>query len=200
MLTLLDGRPLTDKGLGFIGTAEVVHLGSNTDKAKQTEAGRPRGRTTPSPESQATSKKQGNQVNETWQKMTARADAPTQAFLLSQSPYRLAVLELGTRCVEDSRRAAGFWRKPRAPADSSTPCAARRCPTETSKSGWLLEVQLSDCYARPFGHAIWNRPLYCRRTSDFFRRNKQPDRQSSAGKTCAHAAHNGELARDLRAH
>jgi len=100
MLTLPNGRqfPIKTK---VLSSAEVVHLASNPDKAKQKSAA---GRAADNAKQEAKGKIQEakDQVNETWQKMTApgRMDRFKQ-FLLSQSPYRRQYLEQGTRFVAD---------------------------------------------------------------------------------------------------
>jgi hypothetical protein len=70
MLTLPNGRQFPIKTTVSSGTAEVVHLASNPDKAKQKSAA---SRTADNAKQEAKGKIQEakDQVNETWQKMTA---------------------------------------------------------------------------------------------------------------------------------
>src|SRR6266849_5562921 len=96
-LTLPDGRQFPIKTTVSSGTAEVLHLVSNPDKAKQKSTA---GRAAENAKQQAKGKVQEakDQVNETWQKMTAPGRMHRfKEFLISQSPYRRQYLEPGTR-------------------------------------------------------------------------------------------------------
>jgi hypothetical protein len=101
ILTLPNGRQFPIKTTVSPGTAEVVHLVSNPDKAKQKSAA---GRAADDAKQEAKGKMQEarEQVHGTWQKMTAPGRMHRfKQFLLSQSPYRRQYLEPGTRFVAD---------------------------------------------------------------------------------------------------
>jgi hypothetical protein len=100
-LTLPDGRQFTIRTTVSTGTADIVHLVSNSNKAKQKNAA---GRAADEARQEAQGKIQEakNQAHETWQQITGPGRMHRlKQFLLSQSPYRQQYLEPGTRFVAD---------------------------------------------------------------------------------------------------
>src|SRR5260370_3327536 len=98
-LTLPDGKQFPIKTAVSAGTAEVVHLVSNPDKAKQKNAA---GRAADNAKQEAKGKVQQakDQVHETWQSVTGPGCMhQLRQFLVSQSPYRRQYLGPGTRFV-----------------------------------------------------------------------------------------------------
>jgi hypothetical protein len=159
MLTLPDGRQFPIKTTVSSGTAEVVHLVSNPDKAKQKSVA---GRAADNAKQEAKGKIQETkeQVHETWQKMTAPGRMHRfKQFLLSQSPYRRQYLEPGARFVADLDAPLDFGETTRTDRQLAT-VGGTPVPDSTLKARLVAEVSSATATRGTAVTAILTEPLY----------------------------------------
>lgn len=158
-LTLPNGRQFPIKTTVSPGTAEVVHLVSNPEKAKQKGAA---GRATDEAKQEAKGKIQEakDQVHESWQQLTAPGRLHRiKQFLLSQSPYRRQYLEPGTRFVADLNEPLDFGETTRAGEDLAAVGSAP-VPDSTLKARLVAEVSSATATRDTAVTAILTEPLY----------------------------------------
>jgi hypothetical protein len=158
-LTLPDGRQLQVNTTVSLGTAEVVHLVSNPDKAKQKNAA---GRAADNAKQEAKSKIQEarQQAHETWQKVTAPGRIHrVKQFLLSQSPYRRQYLEPGTHFVADLNAPIEFSEATRTGVQLAAVGSAP-VPDSTLKARLVAEVSSATATRDTPVNAILTEPLY----------------------------------------
>lgn len=158
-LTLPDGKQFPIKTAVSAGTAEVVHLVSNPDKAKQKNAA---GRAAGNAKQEAKGKIQEakDQANETWQKLTAPGRMHRfKQFLLAQSPYRRQYLEQGTRFVADLDEPLEFGETTRTGHDLAAVGSAP-VPDSTLKARLVAEVSSATATRDTPVTAMLTEPLY----------------------------------------
>ena len=159
MLTLPDGKQFPMKTTVSLGTAQVVHLVSNPNKAKQKSAA---GRAAENTKQEAKGKIQETkeQVHETWQKMTAPGRMHRiKQFLLSQSPYRRQYLEPGTRFVADLNTRLDFGETTRSGKQLASMGGAPM-PDSILKARLVAEVSSATATRGTAVTAILTEPLY----------------------------------------
>src|SRR5882762_1608999 len=158
-LTLPDGRQLQVNTTVSPGTAEVVHLVSNPDKAKQKNAA---GRAADNAKQEAKGKIQEakQQAHETWQKMTGPGRLHRlKQFLLSQSPYRRQYLEPGTHFVADLNAPIDFGEATRTGGQLAAVGSAP-VPDSTLKARLVAEVSSATAARGTVVTAILTEPLF----------------------------------------
>jgi hypothetical protein len=158
-LTLPDGRQLQVNTTVSPGTAEVVHLVSNPDKAKQKNAA---GRAADNAKQEAKGKVQEakQQAHDTWQKVTAPGRMHrVKQFLLSQSPYRRQYLEPGTHFVADLNAPIEFGEATRTGGQLAAVGSAP-VPDSTLKARLVAEVSSATATRDTPVNAILTEPLY----------------------------------------
>jgi hypothetical protein len=159
MLTLPDGKIFPIKTTVSPGTAEVVHLVSNPDKAKQKSVA---GRASDSAKQEAKGKIQEakDQAHETWNEVTGpgRMDR-IKRFLLTQSPYRHQYMELGTRFVADLDAPLDFGETMRTGEELAAVGGALQ-PDSTLKARLAAEVSSETATYGTVVTAILTEPLY----------------------------------------
>jgi hypothetical protein len=158
-LTLPDGRQLQLNTTVSPGAAEVVHLVSNPDKAKQKNAA---GRATDKAKEEARGKVQEakDQVHETWKQMTAPGRMHRlKEFLLSQSPYRRQYLEPGTHFVADLNAPIEFGEATRTGGQLAAVGSAP-VPDSTLKARLVAEVSSATATRDTPVTAMLTEPLY----------------------------------------
>jgi hypothetical protein len=158
-LTLPDGKIFPIKTTVSPGTAEVVHLVSNPDKAKQKSVA---GRASDSAKQEAKGKIQEakDQAHETWDEVTTpgRMDR-LKKFLLAQSPYRHQYMEPGTRFVADLDAPLDFGETMRTSEDLAAVGGAPQ-PDTTLKARLAAEVSSETATYGTVVTAILTEPLY----------------------------------------
>ena len=158
-LALPDGRQFPIKTTVSPGTAEVVHLVSNPDKAKQKNAA---GRAADNAKQEAKGKIQEakDQVHETWQQINAPGRLHRfKQFLLSQSPYRRQYLEPGTRFVADLDEPLEFGETTRT-GEQLAAVGSSPVPDSTLKARLVAEVSSATASRDTAVTAILTEPLY----------------------------------------
>ncbi len=158
-LTLPDGKQFPIKTAVSAGTAEVVHLVSNPDKAKQKNAA---GRAADEAKQEAKGKVQEakDQAHETWQKLSAPGRMHRfKQFLLSQSPYRRQYLEPGIRFVADLNEPLEFGETTLTSQELSAVGSAP-VPDSTLKARLVAEVSSATATRDTAVTAILTEPLY----------------------------------------
>jgi hypothetical protein len=158
-LTLPDGRQLAIKTTVSAGTAEVVHLVSNPDKAKQKSVA---GRTTDEAKQEAKGKIQEakDQVHGAWQQVSAPGRMHRlKRFLISQSPYRRQYLEPGMRFVADLEEPLEFGETTRTGGQLAAVGSAP-VPDSTLKARLVAEVSSATATRDTAVTAILTEPLY----------------------------------------
>ena len=158
-LTLPDGRQFQVNTTVSPGTAEVVHLVSNPDKAKQKNAA---GRAADNAKQEAKGKIQEakQQAHDTWQKVTAPGRIHRiKQFLLSQSPYRRQYLEPGTHFVADLNAPVEFGEATRTGVQLAAVGSAP-VPDSTLKARLVAEVSSATATRDAPVNAILTEPLY----------------------------------------
>jgi hypothetical protein len=158
-LTLPDGKIFPIKTTVSTGTAEVVHLVSNPDKAKQKSVA---GRACDTAKQEAKGKIQEakDQAHETWSEVTApgRMDR-IKKFLLAQSPYRHQYMEPGTRFVADLDAPLDFGETMRTGEELAAVGGAPQ-PDTTLKARLAAEVSSETATYGTVVTAILTEPLY----------------------------------------
>jgi hypothetical protein len=191
-LTLPDGKIFTIKTTVSTGTAEVVHLVSNPDKAKQKSVA---GRASDSAKQEAKGKIQEakDQVNETWQNMTAPGRMHRfKQFLLSQSPYRRQYLEPGTRFVADLDAPLDFGETTRTGGQLAAVGGAP-VPDSTLKARLVAEVSSATAVRGTAVTAILTEPLYSPAHQLILPANSRLVGRVLQAKPAHKLHHNGEL-------
>jgi hypothetical protein len=158
-VTLPDGKQLPVKTTVSPGTAEVVHLVSNTDKQKQKGAA---GRAADNAKQEAKGKIQEakDQVHESWQKLTAPGKMHRlKQYLLAQSPYRRQYLEPGTRFVADLDAPLDFGEIERTGQELSA-VGSEPVPDSTLKARLVAEVSSATASRGTTVTAVLTEPLY----------------------------------------
>ena len=158
-LTLPDGRRLPIKTTTSPGTAEVVHLVSDPDKAKQKSAA---GRAADNAKQEAKGKIQEarEQVHETWQEMMAPGRIHRlKQFLLSQSPYRRQYLEPGMRFVADLDAPLEFGETTRT-GEQLAAVGGEPVSDSTLKARLVAEVSSATATRGTVVTALLTEPLY----------------------------------------
>ncbi len=191
-LTLPDGRQFPIKTTVSSGTAEVVHLVSNPDKEKQKSTA---GRAAENAKQQAKGKVQEakDQVNETWQKMTAPGRVHRfKEFLISQSPYRRQYLEPGTRFVADLDTPLDFGETTRTGGQLAAVGGAP-VPDSTLKARLVAEVSSATAVRGTAVTAILTEPLYSPAHQLILPANSRLVGRVVQAKPAHKLHHNGEL-------
>src|SRR5882724_197566 len=191
-LTLPDGKQFPIKTAVSAGTAEVVHLVSNPDKAKQKNAA---GRAADEAKKEAKGKVQEakDQAHETWQKMTAPGRMHRfKQFLLSQSPYRRQYLELGTRFVADLDAPLDFGETTRTGGQLAAVGGAP-VPDGTLKARLVAEVSSATATGGTSVAAILTEPLYSPAHQLILPANSRLIGRVLQAKPAHKLHHNGEL-------
>jgi len=158
-LTLPDGKQFQIRTTGSPATAEVVHLVSNPDKAKQKGAA---GQATDRAKREARGKVQEakDQAHETWQEITAPGRMHRiKQFLLVQSPYRRQYLEPGTRFVADLDAPLDFGETTRT-AEQLAGVGGAPVPDSILKARLAAEVSSATATHDTIVTAILTEPLY----------------------------------------
>ena len=158
-LTLPDGRQFQVNTTVSPGTAEVVHLVSNPEKAKQKNAA---GRAADNAKQEARGKVQEakQQAHDTWQKVTAPGRMHRlKQFLLSQSPYRRQYLEPGTHFVADLNAPIEFGEATRTGRQLAAVGSAP-VPDSTLKARLVAEVSSATATRGTVVTAILTEPLF----------------------------------------
>jgi hypothetical protein len=158
-LTLPDGRQFQVNTTVSPATAEVVHLVSNPDKAKQKNAA---GRAADNAKQEAKGKVQEakQQAHDTWQKVTAPGRMHRiKQFLLSQSPYRRQYLEPGTHFVADLNAPMEFGEATRNGVQLAAVGSAP-VPDSTLKARLVAEVSSATATRGTVVTAILTEPLF----------------------------------------
>jgi hypothetical protein len=192
MLTLPDGRQFPIKTTVSMGTAEVVHLVSNPDKAKQKSAA---GRAADNAKQEAKGKVQEakEQVHDTWQKMTAPGRMHRfKQFLLSQSPYRRQYLEPGTRFVADLDAPLDFGETTRTGGQLAAVGGAP-VPDSTLKARLVAEVSSATATRGTAVTAILTEPMYSPAHQLILPANSRLVGRVLQAKPAHKLHHNGEL-------
>src|SRR5467141_13661 len=191
-LTLPDGRQFPIQTTVSSETAEVVHLVSNPDKAKQKSAA---GRAADNAKQETKGKIQEarNQVNETWQKMTAPGRMHRfEQFLLSQSPYRRQYLEPGTRFVADLDAPLDFGETTRTGGQLAAVGGAP-VPDSTLKARLVAEVSSATATRDTTVTAILTEPMYSPAHQLLLPANSRLIGRVLQAKPAHKMHHNGEL-------
>jgi hypothetical protein len=191
-LTLPDGRQFAVNTTVSPGTAEVVHLVSNPDKAKQKNAA---GRTADNAKQEAKGKIQEarEQVHETWQKMSAPGRMHRfKQFLLSQSPYRRQYLEPGTLFVADLNAPLEFGEATRTGGQLAAVGSAP-VPDSTLKARLVAEVSSATATRDTPVNAILTEPLYSATHQLILPANSRLVGRVLQAKPAHKLHHNGEL-------
>jgi len=188
MLTLPDGRQFPIKTTVSMGTAEVVHLVSNPDKAKQKSAA-----DNAKQEAKGKVQEAKEQVHETWQKMTAPGRTHRlKQFLLSQSPYRRQYLEPGTRFVADLDAPLDFGETTRTGGQLAAVGGAP-VPDSTLKARLVAEVSSATATRDTTVTAILTEPMYSPAHQLLLPANSRLIGRVLQAKPAHKMHHNGEL-------
>jgi hypothetical protein len=158
-LTLPDGRVLPIKTSVSPGTAEVVRLVSNPDKAKQKSAAR---RTVEQAKNEAKGKIQEakHQAHEAWQGVTRPGKMQRlKEFVLAQSPYRRQYVQPGTRFVADLEAPLDFGAATRT-GEQLGAVGTEPVPDSTLKARLAAEVSSATASSGTPVTAILTEPLY----------------------------------------
>jgi hypothetical protein len=191
-LTLTDGRAFPIKTTVSPGTAEVVHLVSNPDKAKQKSAA---GRAADSAKQEAKGKVQEakDQAHESWQAMTAPGRLHRiKQFLLSQSPYRRQYLEPGTRFVADLDAPLDFGETTRT-GEELAAVGGAPVPDSTLKARLTAEVSSATATYGTVVTAVLTEPLYSPAHQLILPANSRLIGKVVQAKPAHKLHHNGEL-------
>ena len=191
-LTLPDGRQFPIKTTVSTGTAEVVHLVSNPDKAKQKSAA---GRAADNAKQEARGKVQEakEQVHDTWQKMTAPGRTHRfKQFLVSQSPYRRQYLEPGTRFVADLDAPLDFGETTRTGGQLAA-VGGPPVPDSTLKARLVAEVSSATATRDTTVTAILTEPMYSPAHQLLLPANSRLVGRVLQAKPAHKMHHNGEL-------
>ena len=191
-LTLPDGRQLPLKTTVSAGTAEVVHLVSNPDKAKQKSAA---GRAADNAKQEAKGKIQEakDQARETWKEMTAPGRMHrVKEFLLSQSPYRRQYLETGTRFVAELEAPLDFGETTRT-GEELAAVGSAPVPDSTLKARLVAEVSSATATRDTPVNAVLTEPLYSTAHQLILLANSRLVGRVLQAKPAHKLHHNGEL-------
>jgi type IV secretory pathway VirB10-like protein len=191
-LTLRDGRQLPIKTTVSEGTAEVVHLVSNPDKAKQKSAA---GRAADNAKQEAKGKIQEgkDQAHETWHQMTAPGRMHrVKQFLLGQSPYRRQYLEPGTRFVAELDAPLDFGETTRT-GEELTAVGSAPVPDSTLKARLVAEVSSATATRDTPVSAVLTEPVYSTTHRLILPANSRLVGRVLQAKPAHKLHHNGEL-------
>lgn len=192
MLTLPEGRQFPIKTTVSLGTAEVVHLVSNPDRAKQKSAAGPAAGNAKQ-EAKGKVQEARAQVHETWQKITAPGRVHRfMQFLLSQSPYRRQYLEPGTRFVADLDAPLDFGETTRTGGQLAAVGGAP-VPDSTLKARLVTEVSSATAVRGTAVTAILTEPLYSPAHQLILPANSRLVGRVLQAKPAHRLHHNGEL-------
>jgi hypothetical protein len=191
-LTLPDGKQLPIKTTVSVGTAEVVHLVSNPDKAKQKSAA---GRAADNAKQEAKGKIQDakGQAHETWNQMTAPGRMHrVKQFLVSQSPYRRQYLEPGTRFVAELDEPLDFGETTRNSEELAVVGSAP-VPDSTLKARLVAEVSSATATRDTQVGAVLTEPVYSATHQLILPANSRLVGRVLQAKPAHKLHHNGEL-------
>ena len=191
-LTLPDGREIAVKTTVSAGTAEVVHLVSNPDKAKQKSAA---GRATDNAKQEAKGKIQEakDQAHETWNQMTAPGRMHrVKDFLLGQSPYRRQYLEPGTRFVAELDTPLDFGETTRT-GEELAAVGGAPVPDSTLKARLVAEVSSATATRDTPVSAVLTEPVYSTAHQLILPANSRLVGRVLQAKPAHKLHHNGEL-------
>jgi hypothetical protein len=158
-LILPDGKQLAIKTTVTPGTAEVVHLVSNPDKANQKGAA---GRATDAAKHEAKGKIQEakKQVHDSWAQVTAPGKMHRlHEILVAQLPYRRQYIEPGTRFVADLNEPLTFGETTRT-GEQLAQIGTEPTPDSTLKARLVAEVSSATASRGTPVTAILTEPLY----------------------------------------
>ena len=158
-VTLPDGTRLPIKTTVSPRTAEVVHLVSHPEKAKQKGV---TGRATDKAKGEAKGRIQEakQQAHEDWQQLTRPGRMHRlKKFLLAQSPYRRQYLEPGTRFVAELDKPLDFGAITRNSAQLAV-LGSEPAPDTTLKARLVSEVSSATASRGTPVRAILTEPLY----------------------------------------
>jgi hypothetical protein len=191
-LTLPDGKQIPIKTTVSAGIAEVVHLVSNPDKAKQKSAA---GRTADNAKQQAKGKIQDakDQAHETWNQMTAPGRMHrVKQFLVSQSPYRRQYLEPGTRFVAELDEPLDFGETTRT-GEELAAVGSAPVPDSSLKARLVAEVSSATATRGTPVNAVLTEPLYSTTHQLILPANSRLVGRVQQAKPAHKLHHNGEL-------
>lgn len=191
-VTLPDGRQLPIKTTVSAGTAEVVHLVSNPDKAKQKSA---TGRAADNVKQEAKGKIQEgkDQAHETWNQMTEPGRMHrVKQFLVGQSPYRRQYLEPGTRFVAELDAPLDFGETMRT-GEELAAVGSAPLPDSTLKARLAAEVSSATATRDTPVNAILTEPLYSPAHQLILPANSRLVGRVLQAKPAQKLHHNGEL-------
>jgi hypothetical protein len=191
-LTLPDGRQLPIKTTVSAGTAEVVHLVSNPDKAKQKNAA---GRAADNAKQEAKGKIQEakDQAHQTWNQMTAPGRMHrVKQFLVSQSPYQRQYLEPGTRFVAELDAPLDFGETTRT-GEELAAVGSAPVPDSTLKARLVAEVSSATAKRDTPVSAVLTEPLYSTTHQLILPANTRLVGRVLQAKPAHKLHHNGEL-------
>ena len=191
-LTLPDGKQLPIKTTVSAGTAQVVHLVSNPDMAKQKSAA---GRAADNAKQEAKGKIQQtkDQVHDTWQEITAPGRMHrVKQYLLSQSPYRRQYLEPGTRFVAELDAPLDFGETTRT-GEELAAVGSAPVPDSTLKARLAAEVSSANATRGTPVNAVLTEPLYSTTHQLILPANSRLVGRVLQAKPAHKLHHNGEL-------
>lgn len=191
-VTLPYGRQLPIKTTVSAGTAEVVHLVSNPDKAKQKSA---TGRAADNAKQEAKGKIQESkdQAHEAWNQMTAPGRLHrVKQFLIGQSPYRRQYLEPGTRFVAELDEPLDFGETMRT-GEELAAVGSAPLPDSTLKARLVAEVSSATATRDTPVNAILTEPLYSPAHQLILPANSRLVGRVLQAKPAQKLHHNGEL-------
>ncbi len=191
-LTLPDGKQVPIKTTVSAGIAEVVHLVSNPDKAKQKSAA---GRAADNAKQEAKGKIQDakDQAHETWNLMTAPGRMHrVKQFLFSQSPYRRQYLEPGTLFVAELDEPLDFGETTRT-GEQLVAVGSAPVPDSTLKARLVAEVSSATATRDTPVSAILTEPVYSATHQLILPANSRLVGRVLQAKPAHKLHHNGEL-------
>jgi hypothetical protein len=191
-LDLPDGKQIPIKTTVSAGIAEVVHLVSNPDKAKQKSAA---GRAADNAKQEAKGKIQDakDQAHETWNQMTAPGRMHrAKQILVSQSPYRRQYLEPGTRFVAELDEPLDFGETTRT-GEELAAVGTAPVPDSTLKARLVAEVSSATAKRDTPVSAVLTEPLYSTTHQLILPANSRLVGRVLQAKPAQKLHHNGEL-------
>lgn len=191
MVTLPDGRQLSLATTVSFGTAEVVHLVSNSAQKQKsasqraTDAGRQ--------EVKGKIDEAKDQLQESWAEVSSPGRLQRlKRMLLAQSPYRRQYIEAGTRFNADLDSAISFG-EIRRTSDDFAALAGALPPNTTLKARLLGEVNSATATRGNRVEAVLTEPLYSSAHQLILPVNSRIVGQVVQAKAAQKFHHNGEL-------
>ena len=191
-VTLPNGTRLPINTTVSPGSAEVVHLVSDPEKAKpKGVAGRATDRAKSEAKGRIAETKQ--QVHEGWQQLTRPGKLHRlKEFLLAQSPYRHQYLEPGTRFVADLNGPLDFGAATRT-GEQLAVVGTEPAPDSTLKARLVAEVSSATASRGTPVTAILTEPLYTPTHQLILPANSRLVGEVLKAKPARKLHHNGEL-------